>query len=104
MKKAAVWLLPRIAPCVLFASCSKSEGSSSNMGRGNTQNLAASINVEKNSVNPVNSYLERLGINLSDYFLPSSIDAVTFDGKTCAIPLGTHSKVIYFNLFGANVA
>lgn len=54
--------------------------------------------VEKNTVIPIDSYLERLGINLSDYFSSNSIDAVTFDGKTYAIPLDTHSEILYFNL------
>ncbi len=48
-------------------------------------------------IEPLNPYLDELGINLSDYFAQGSIDAVTVDGDIYAIPLDTHAEILYFN-------
>ncbi len=53
---------------------------------------------ETGVVEPLDGYLEQLGINLADYYEQASIDAVTIDGQIYAIPLDTHCEVMYYNL------
>jgi multiple sugar transport system substrate-binding protein len=53
---------------------------------------------ETGVVQPLDDYLDELGINLSDYYEQASIDAVTIDGQIYAIPLDTHCEVMYYNL------
>lgn len=53
---------------------------------------------ETGVVQPMDDYLNQLGINLADYYAQASIDAVTIDGQVYAIPLDTHSEVMYYNL------
>lgn len=54
--------------------------------------------VEQGAVIPIDSYLNEIGANLSDYYSDNSINSVTFDGETYAIPLDTHAEILYFNL------
>ena len=49
-------------------------------------------------IEPIDDYLNQMGVNLSDYYAQASIDAVTVDGKIYAIPLDTHAEVMYYNL------
>ena len=53
---------------------------------------------ETGVIEPLDDYLDELGINLSDYYEQASIDAVTVDGSIYAIPLDTHCEVMYYNL------
>ncbi|MBE7719222.1 extracellular solute-binding protein [Lacrimispora indolis] len=53
--------------------------------------------VEDGVVQPITSYLDELGIDLSQHYSKASIDAVTFDGEVYAIPLDTHAEIMYFN-------
>jgi multiple sugar transport system substrate-binding protein len=53
---------------------------------------------ETGVVKPLDDYLNKLGINLSDYYSKESIDSVTIDGHIYAIPLDTHAEVMYYNL------
>lgn len=53
---------------------------------------------ETGVIEPLDGYLEELGINLADYYEQASIDAVTIDGSVYAIPLDTHCEVMYYNL------
>lgn len=48
-------------------------------------------------VEPITDYLEELDIDLSQYFSQTSIDSVTFDDEIYAIPLDTHSEIMYYN-------
>lgn len=52
---------------------------------------------ETGVVEPITDYLDELGVDLSDYFTQASIDSVTFDGDVYAIPLDTHSEIMYYN-------
>ena len=53
---------------------------------------------ETGAIQPIDDYLDQLGINLSDYYEQASIDSVTVDGHIYAIPLDTHAEVMYYNL------
>ncbi len=53
---------------------------------------------ETGVIEPLDGYLEELGIDLADYYEQASIDAVTIDGSIYAIPLDTHCEVMYYNL------
>lgn len=52
---------------------------------------------ETGVVEPITDQLEELGIDLTQYFAQASIDSVTFDGDIYAIPLDTHSEIMYYN-------
>lgn len=49
-------------------------------------------------IEPITDQLDELGIDLSEYFSQESIDSVTIDDDIYAIPLDTHSEVMYYNL------
>uniref|UniRef100_UPI000AB82BB5 extracellular solute-binding protein n=1 Tax=Clostridium sp. NkU-1 TaxID=1095009 RepID=UPI000AB82BB5 len=53
--------------------------------------------VEDGVVQPITSYLDELGIDLSQHYSQASVDAVTFDGEIYAVPLDTHAEIMYFN-------
>ncbi|ADL04135.1 extracellular solute-binding protein [Lacrimispora saccharolytica] len=53
--------------------------------------------VEDGVVQPITSYLDELGIDLSQHYSQASIDAVTFGGEVYAVPLDTHAEIMYFN-------
>ncbi len=53
---------------------------------------------ESGVVEPITPYLEELGIDLSEQFSQTSIDSVTFDDEVYAIPLDTHSEIMYYNI------
>lgn len=53
--------------------------------------------VDQGVVEPLNDYLDELGIDLSTLYAQNSIDSVTFDGKIYAIPLDTHAWILYYN-------
>ena len=47
---------------------------------------------------PLNDYLDELGVDLGELYEQASVDSVTFDGDIYAIPLDTHCEVMYYNL------
>lgn len=49
------------------------------------------------AIEPLNGYLDKLGIKFSDYYAKANQDAVTVDGKIYAIPLDTHAEIMYYN-------
>lgn len=53
--------------------------------------------VDQGVVEPITSYLEELGIDMSELYGEGSIESVTFDGDIYAIPLDTHAEIIYYN-------
>lgn len=53
--------------------------------------------VEQGVVEPIDSYLEELDIDLSTMYGENSLDSVTFDGEVYAIPLDTHAEILYYN-------
>ena len=53
--------------------------------------------VEQGVVIPIDEYLDQLGVDLSKSYSQTSIDSVTFDGSTYAIPLDTHAEILYAN-------
>jgi multiple sugar transport system substrate-binding protein len=53
--------------------------------------------VEQGVVVPIDDYLDQLGVDLTKLYSPTSIDSVTFDGATYAIPLDTHAEILYAN-------
>lgn len=53
--------------------------------------------VDQGVVEPLNDYLDELGVDLSSMYTQNSIDSVTFDGEIYAIPLDTHAEVMYYN-------
>lgn len=46
------------------------------------------------AIEPLNDYLDQLGIDYADYYSQANIDAVTIDGDIYAIPLDTHAEVM----------
>lgn len=53
--------------------------------------------VDQGVVEPIDSYLEQLGFDMSSVYASNSIDSVTFDGQIYAIPLDTHAEILYYN-------
>ena len=53
--------------------------------------------VEQGAVVPIDSYLEDIGVSMSDLYTDGSIDSVTFSGDTYGIPLDTHAEIMYYN-------
>ncbi len=53
---------------------------------------------ETGVVEPLDDYLDELGIDLTEYYTEDSLESVTFDGSIYAIPLDTHAEVLYYNL------
>lgn len=53
--------------------------------------------VEQGVVQPLDDYLDELGVDLSSMYSESSLEAVTFDDSIYAIPLDTHAEIMYFN-------
>lgn len=53
--------------------------------------------VDQGVVEPIDSYLDELGIDLSTMYTQNSLDSVTFDGEIYAIPLDTHAEILYYN-------
>ena len=53
--------------------------------------------VDQGVVEPLNDYLDELGVDLSSMYADNSIESVTFDGDIYAIPLDTHAEIIYYN-------
>lgn len=53
--------------------------------------------VEQGVVEPIDSYLEELDINLTTMYGENSLESVTFDGEVYAIPLDTHAEILYYN-------
>lgn len=53
--------------------------------------------VDQGVVEPLNDYLDELGIDLSAMYAENSLDSVTFDGEIYAIPLDTHPSIFYYN-------
>ena len=53
---------------------------------------------ETGVVEPLNDYLDELGVDLGELYEQASVDSVTFDGDIYAIPLDTHCEVMYYNL------
>ena len=53
--------------------------------------------VDQGVVEPLNDYLDELGVDLSFMYADNSIESVTFDGDIYAIPLDTHAEIIYYN-------
>lgn len=53
--------------------------------------------VDQGVVEPIDSYLSDLGIDLSTMYAENSLDSVTFDGEIYAVPLDTHAEILYYN-------
>lgn len=53
--------------------------------------------VDQGVVEPIDSYLEQMGFDMSSVYASNSIDSVTFDGQIYAIPLDTHAEILYYN-------
>ncbi len=53
--------------------------------------------VEQGAVVPIDSYLEDIGISMSDLYTQGSINSVTFSEQTYGIPLDTHAEIMYYN-------
>lgn len=53
--------------------------------------------VDQGVVEPIDSYLKDLNVDLSSMYSQNSLDSVTFDGEIYAIPLDTHAEILYFN-------
>lgn len=53
--------------------------------------------VDQGVVEPLNDYLDEMGVDLSSMYADNSIDSVTFDGDIYAIPLDTHAEILYYN-------
>ncbi|MDD3278043.1 MAG: ABC transporter substrate-binding protein [Lachnospiraceae bacterium] len=53
--------------------------------------------VDQGVVEPLDSYLKDLGVDLSSMYAENSMDSVTFDGEVYAIPLDTHAEILYYN-------
>ena len=51
--------------------------------------------VDQGVVEPIDSYLEQMGFDMSSVYASNSIDSVTFDGQIYAIPLDTHAEILY---------
>lgn len=50
-------------------------------------------------IEPLNPYLDELGIDLTESYSEKAIDAVSdADGNIYAVPLDTHAEVLYYNL------
>ena len=52
--------------------------------------------VDQGVVEPIDSYLEQMGFDMSSVYASNSIDSVTFDGQIYAIPLDTHAEILYY--------
>lgn len=53
--------------------------------------------VDQGVVEPMDSYLDELGVDLSSMYSENSLESVTFDGQIYAIPLDTHAEILYYN-------
>lgn len=53
--------------------------------------------VEQGAIEPIDSYLEELGVNLTSMYADNTLESITFDGQVYAIPLDTHAEIIYYN-------
>lgn len=53
--------------------------------------------VEQGVVEPLDDYLDELGVDLSTMYSETSMESVTFDGSIYAVPLDTHAEIMYFN-------
>lgn len=53
--------------------------------------------VDQGVVEPIDSYLDELGIDLTTMYAENSLNSVTFDGEIYAIPLDTHAEILYYN-------
>lgn len=52
--------------------------------------------VDQGVVEPLNDYLDELGVDLSSMYTQNSIDSVTFDGEIYGNSAGTHAEVMYY--------
>ncbi len=53
--------------------------------------------VDQGVVEPIDGYLEDLGMDLTTMYSKNSLETVTFDGKIYAVPLDTHAEILYYN-------
>lgn len=53
--------------------------------------------VEAGVVEPIDDYLNELGIDMSAMYSENSLASVQFDGQTYAVPLDTHAEILYYN-------
>lgn len=53
--------------------------------------------VDQGVVEPLDDYLEEMGIDLTEMYSQNSLDSVTFDGEIYAVPLDTHAEILYYN-------
>lgn len=53
--------------------------------------------VDQGVVEPIDGYLDELGIDLTAMYSQNALDSVTFDGQIYAIPLDTHAEVLWYN-------
>ena len=53
--------------------------------------------VDQGVVEPIDGYLEELGVDLSTMYSENSLESVTFDGEIYAVPLDTHAEILYYN-------
>lgn len=53
--------------------------------------------VEQGAVQPLDDYLDEIGVDLKSMYTETSLESVTFDGSIYAIPLDTHAEIMYFN-------
>lgn len=53
--------------------------------------------VDQGVVEPIDGYLDDLGIDLSTMYSENSLKSVTFDGQIYAVPLDTHAEILYYN-------
>lgn len=53
--------------------------------------------VDQGVVEPLNDYLDELGVDITTMYPQANLDAVTFDGQIYAIPLDTHAEILWYN-------
>lgn len=53
--------------------------------------------VEQGAIEPIDPYLEELGVDLKTMYADNTLESITFDGQVYAIPLDTHAEIIYYN-------
>ncbi len=53
--------------------------------------------VDQGVVEPLNDYLDELGVDISTMYPESNLESVTFDGEIYAIPFDTHAEMMWYN-------
>lgn len=71
-------------------------GNGPDIGISHASRIGALIN--DGVLEPLNPYLDELGVDLTEYYSQNALDAVSSDGDIYAIPLDTHAEVLYYNL------